>query len=57
MATQDPDGVEAFRQHLDSLHPVGEPSDVAYGILFLASNESKFVTDSELVIDGGYTAQ
>lgn len=28
-----------------------------YGILYLASNESKFVTGSELVIDGGYTAQ
>ena len=36
---------------------VGEPDDVAYGILYLASEESKFVTGSELVIDGGYTAQ
>ena len=60
MAEQSPDGVEAFRKHLDSLHPighVGEPNDVAYGILYLASDESKFVTGSELVIDGGYTAQ
>lgn len=55
-----PEGVEAFRKHLDSLHPighVGEPDDIAYGVLFLASDESKFVTGSELVIDGGYTAQ
>lgn len=55
-----PDGVEGFRAHLDSLHPlgkVGEPDDIAYGILYLASDESKFVTGSELVIDGGYTAQ
>jgi NAD(P)-dependent dehydrogenase (short-subunit alcohol dehydrogenase family) len=36
---------------------VGEPRDIAYGILYLASDESKFVTGSELVIDGGYTAQ
>ncbi len=35
---------------------MGEPDDVAYGILDLASDESKFVTGSELVIDGGYTA-
>jgi len=60
MAQQSPDGVEAFRRHLDSLHPlghVGEPNDVAYGILYLSSEESKFLTGSELVIDGGYTAR
>jgi NAD(P)-dependent dehydrogenase (short-subunit alcohol dehydrogenase family) len=52
--------VEAGRKKLAQLHPighVGEPTDVAYGILYLASDESKFVTGSELVIDGGYTAQ
>ena len=60
MAKQSPDGVEAFRKHLDGLHPlghVGEPNDVAYGILYLSSDESKFVTGSELIIDGGYTAR
>jgi cyclopentanol dehydrogenase len=36
---------------------LGEPIDIAYGALFLASNESRFVTGSELVIDGGYIAQ
>ncbi|MEX2399212.1 MAG: glucose 1-dehydrogenase [Rhodothermales bacterium] len=54
------EGVEAFRANLDSLHPighVGEPDDIAYGIVYLASDESKFVTGSELVIDGGYTAR
>jgi NAD(P)-dependent dehydrogenase (short-subunit alcohol dehydrogenase family) len=50
----------AARGQLERLHPVGhfgEPDDVAYGILYLASDESKFVTGSELVIDGGYTAR
>jgi 3(or 17)beta-hydroxysteroid dehydrogenase len=35
----------------------GEPDEVAYGVLYLASDESAFVTGSELVIDGGWTAQ
>lgn len=34
----------------------GKSEDVAYGVLYLASDESSFVTGSELVIDGGYTA-
>ncbi|HEY0215782.1 MAG TPA: glucose 1-dehydrogenase [Cellulomonas sp.] len=33
----------------------GEPMDIAYGYLYLASDESKFVTGAELVIDGGWT--
>lgn len=48
------------RAALEALHPIGrigEPDDIAYGVLYLASDESKFVTGSELVIDGGYTAQ
>ncbi len=52
--------VEEGRKQLDERHPighVGEPVDIANGILFLASDESKFMTGSELVIDGGYTAQ
>jgi len=39
-----------FREQLD-------PIDIAYGILYLVSDESKFVTGSELVIDGGYTCK
>ena len=35
----------------------GEPDEVAYGVLYLASDEAAFVTGSELVIDGGWTAQ
>ena len=41
-------------------HPIGyigEPMDIAYADLYLASDESLFVTGSELTIDGGWTAQ
>lgn len=36
---------------------IGTVTDIAYGVLYLASDESNFVTGSELVIDGGVTAQ
>jgi NAD(P)-dependent dehydrogenase (short-subunit alcohol dehydrogenase family) len=36
---------------------MGEPDDVAYAVLYLASEESKFMTGAELVLDGGFTAQ
>ncbi len=35
----------------------GTPEEVAYAVLFLASDESAYVTGSELVIDGGLTAR
>ena len=41
-------------------NPLGrtaQPEDIGYGVLYLASDESSFVTGSELYIDGGYTAQ
>lgn len=60
MAEASEDGAEAFRAHLDGLHPVGhvgEPEDIAAGVAYLASDDAKFVTGSELVIDGGYTAR
>lgn len=50
----------AAKTAIAAMHPlghIGEPDDIAYGVLYLASDESKFVTGSELVIDGGYTAQ
>jgi 3(or 17)beta-hydroxysteroid dehydrogenase len=50
---------ELYRQSL-SLIPLGraaEPEEIAYAVLYLASDESSFVTGSELVIDGGFTAQ
>jgi cyclopentanol dehydrogenase len=36
---------------------VGKPEEIAYGVLFLASEEASFITGTELVIDGGYLAQ
>lgn len=39
------------------LRRLGEPEDVGYAVLYLASDESRFVTGAELKIDGGITAQ
>jgi len=42
------------------MHPIGrfgEPIDIAYVSLYLASDESKWVTGSEFVVDGGYIAK
>ena len=52
----DPDRWEARMRRLP-LKRVGTPEDIAYGVIYLASNESSFVTGSELVIDGGTTAE
>jgi len=53
-------GPEEAEEEWNAVHPIGhigEPIDIAYGVLYLASDESRFVTGSELVIDGGFTAQ
>jgi cyclopentanol dehydrogenase len=50
----------AVMQRNIELHPlgrVGTPEDIAWGALYLASDESAWVTGSELVIDGGYTSR
>ena len=59
-ALQRSDNPQAAEASIAAKHPlgrIGEPIDIAYGALYLASDESKFMTGSELVIDGGYTAQ
>jgi NAD(P)-dependent dehydrogenase (short-subunit alcohol dehydrogenase family) len=51
-ALADPD----IRARLEAGTPLpnfGSPADIAFGILYLASDEAKFVTGSDLVIDGG----
>ena len=50
---------EAARQFISRvpLGRYGQPQEVGYGVLYLASDESSYVTGSELVIDGGWTAQ
>lgn len=45
-----------YYQTFTQLPYFGNPEDVAYGVLFLASDESRFMTGAELVIDGGWTA-
>jgi len=52
--------VEEGRKAVGALHPLGHmgvPDDIAWGAVYLASDEAGFVTGSELVIDGGYTAR
>jgi NAD(P)-dependent dehydrogenase (short-subunit alcohol dehydrogenase family) len=51
---------EQVLEGLRQLHPLGhlgEPDDVGWAVVYLASDESKFVTGAELVVDGGYTAR
>ncbi|MCH8801424.1 MAG: glucose 1-dehydrogenase [Chloroflexi bacterium] len=52
----DADNLEAMLERVP-LGRFGRPEEIAYGVLYLASDESSFVTGSELVIDGGRTAQ
>ena len=49
--------VHDLRIERTPLGRMGTPEDIAAGILYLASDESSFVTGSELVIDGGMTAR
>jgi 3(or 17)beta-hydroxysteroid dehydrogenase len=50
----------AARAWIEAQHPLGRlgvPDDIANGIVYLAAEESSFMTGAELVLDGGYTAR
>jgi len=54
------DDPAAARVATDQAHPLGhmgEADDIGWACVYLASDESKFVTGSELVVDGGYTCR
>lgn len=55
--TPDPEGARTATANLHPLGHLGDPDDIGWACVYLASDESKFVTGSELVVDGGYTCR
>ncbi|EHY91136.1 SDR family NAD(P)-dependent oxidoreductase [Saccharomonospora azurea] len=59
VASRGEGGLRGYLDIMEPKHPighVGEPEDVAYAVLFLASDEARFVHGASLTVDGGYTA-
>lgn len=56
-ASPEPAATRAEWLRLEPIGRFGTPEDIAHGALYLASDDSSFVTGTELVIDGGFTAQ
>jgi NAD(P)-dependent dehydrogenase (short-subunit alcohol dehydrogenase family) len=60
VADKNPGGPEAHFAKIIAKHPIGRrgrPEEIAYAVMFLASDESSFITGIEMPVDGGYTAQ
>jgi NAD(P)-dependent dehydrogenase (short-subunit alcohol dehydrogenase family) len=59
LAGRSPGGLPAYEAMIIAKHPVGylgEPIDIAYAALYLASDEARFTTGANLYVDGGYTS-
>ncbi|MFQ6776150.1 glucose 1-dehydrogenase [Cereibacter sphaeroides] len=56
-SSDDPGAARAAAGAVHPLGHMGEPDDIAWAAVYLVSDEAKFVTGAELVVDGGYTAR
>ena len=56
-ALADPEFEADVRARIAALHRIGEPMDVAGGVVFLASPAASLITGTTLLIDGGWTAR
>jgi 3(or 17)beta-hydroxysteroid dehydrogenase len=56
-AYKDPETARQAMIEGEPLGHFGEPVDIANAVLYLASDEAKFVTGSQMVVDGGYYAR